>query len=51
MTSLPEPTTPIPDETTPSGLPSYVWGILAGGIALVAAAAIVCIMLVKKKAK
>ena len=51
MTSLPEPTTPAPDEPAPSGLPGYVWGIIAGGIVFVAAAAVVCIVLVKKKAK
>ncbi|MBP3391989.1 MAG: hypothetical protein J6L76_04295 [Clostridia bacterium] len=51
MTSLPEPTTPAPDEPAPFGLPGYIWGIIAGGIVFVAAAALVCIVLVKKKAK
>ncbi len=36
MTSLPEPTTPAPDEPAPSGLPGYVWIILAGGIVAIA---------------
>lgn len=48
-TSIPEPTTPTPDEVTSSGLPGYVWGIIIGGAVVVLGMIGVCIFLIKKK--